>query len=171
MPYEIQGDNFNLHIMKKNHIKHQKKLLRDSTLRYYLNIPPNHRSKQIWFKSRSLLYTILIQNTIVGWVGVRNINSTSTSCSIEIVLESSQRNKGYGKEILTIIEFVVQKYLAIRKIIAHVYKENIPARGLFEKLHYKQTEDQNSLSQEKMTYIKQLNKGDKINGKVSFTEI
>ena len=136
IPHEIEGQDFLLQLINRKLLKKLKKFLKDPQITANVNLPSPKVRKNLWINSKSLVYIVIIDEQVCGWVGIRNIRKNEKSCTIDIAIRSDLWGKGLGSEILLLLEYVLKKVLEIGKIIANVYEKNHRAVKFFEKNYY-----------------------------------
>ena len=101
------------------------------------------RKEKKWFKNyrkdkTKKFFTILDDETPIGFIGFSNINTTNKNADLFIVIgEDGHRGKGFGKDAAKwLIDFGFNK-LKLHKINLGVVKENTPAVKLYESLGFK----------------------------------
>jgi ribosomal protein S18 acetylase RimI-like enzyme len=84
------------------------------------------------------LYTIRFEDHAVGMIWM-TLKSNNKGFIYDINIWEGYQGRGYGKQAMEEIEMVGRK-LGLKNIGLHVFAHNNIARGLYEKLGYKETD-------------------------------
>lgn len=116
------------------------KWLNNKNANSFLTDDPNHvtdtKEQNEWFDryeadENKKFYTILADETPIGFVGLSNINTVGKSAGVFIVIgEDDFRGKGNGGTILDLLLAEGRK-LGVETFTLDVFKENIPAVRLY----------------------------------------
>lgn len=89
----------------------------------------------------NFFYTIKVQKSKVGylWFRLQGSEDNKKAFLLDIIIESEQRGKGYGKNAMFLLEDEV-KSLGISEIGLHVFGFNELATQLYKSLNYKITD-------------------------------
>ena len=84
------------------------------------------------------LFTILNDEEKIGvlWFGIKRDRSDPEAYVWDLVIEPSNRGRGYGKLVMLLLEEEVKR-LGLSRISLNVFEHNPKARRLYEKLDYK----------------------------------
>lgn len=104
----------------------------DRAKKEYDTLLPNGEKSE-----NNYLFTIFDGNQAVGIIWLAR-KSEEVGFIYEIKIEDEFQGKGYGKKAMQELE-VFGRELGLKKIGLHVFGHNKPARGLYEKLGYLET--------------------------------
>jgi len=75
-------------------------------------------------------------NFLIGCCGLTYIDWKNKSAEVSLYIDSAFRDKGYGKEVLSFLEFYGFDVLNLRSLIALVYDCNERSKRLFKTCNY-----------------------------------
>jgi len=136
IPHEIQGTTLVLHRIRRRHVITLRAIIKEMKPLIFPHPPKILHTNRIWFSNQSLIYVVEFNNAIVGWVGVRNVNLTTQSCSLEIVLSQIVWGTGVSVDVIQLMEYVVQTNLRLSIINIRINPDNERAQHFFEKMNY-----------------------------------
>lgn len=126
------------------------KWLNNKNANTFLTDDPNHitdtEEQNEWFDRyeadvNKRFYTILADETSIGFTGLSNINTDTKSASVFIVIgEDDFRGKGNGGTILDLLLTEGRK-LGVETFTLDVFKNNIPAVRLYTNAGFVTTEE------------------------------
>jgi len=107
---------------------------------------PNSRERVVqWLTEKSELadglffvVTGMSANNAVGYVQVADIDRTHRRGSLGICLAPNVQGKGYGLEVLNLLETHVKDKHDFKKLILQVLADNYPAINLYLKARYRE---------------------------------
>lgn len=112
------------------------KWLNNKNANKFLTDNPNHitdaKEQNEWFDryeadANKKFYTIIVDETPIGFTGLSNINTDTKSASVFIVIgEDDFRGKGNGRKILDLLLTEGHK-LGVETFTLDVFKDNRPA--------------------------------------------
>jgi len=79
------------------------------------------------------IYVIIEENKIIAWAQIQKFPGRLTKqhvCKVGFIVLPEWRGKGYGGYLL---RYVIEKCRLYRKIVAHVYADNVVMLGMFLK--------------------------------------
>ncbi|MEG1459296.1 MAG: pseudaminic acid cytidylyltransferase, partial [Acetivibrio sp.] len=107
-----------------------------------------------WFEKRiedkhTQMYVLCYKNPGIIDIGQVRIEVQNCVAAISYSIDKNYRKKGYGRQILQLMEAEVKKMKAVDCIVGKVKKENIPSQIIFEKLDYVKSEEDGYLKYSK----------------------
>ncbi|MEG1742484.1 MAG: GNAT family protein, partial [Acetivibrio sp.] len=100
-------------------------------------------------KKRYIAISGKIKNPGIIDIGQVRIEVQNCVAAISYSIDKNYRKKGYGRQILQLMEAEVKKMKAVDCIVGKVKKENIPSQIIFEKLDYVKSEEDGYLKYSK----------------------
>lgn len=126
------------------------KWLNNKNANTFLTDNPTHvtdsKEQNEWFDryeadANKRFYTILADETPIGFTGISNINTNNRSASVFIVIgEDDFRGKGNGKTILDLLLTEGRK-IGVETFALNVFKNNIPAVRLYTNAGFVKTKE------------------------------
>ena len=147
----LLGERISLRAMEPEDLEVLYTLENDTTLWDIssVNVPySRYLLKQFIAKGTHDIYTdgqlrLMIESaeegTVVGMADLVDFNPRHLRAEIGIVLGRDYRNKGYGTEVLALMEKYVQEFLHLHQLYSYVSTENEPSIKLFLRAGYEQT--------------------------------
>ena len=106
----------------------------------FISYPVDLNSTGSWFKSLNKNtrcdFTIKLNDDIIGFVGVVEINRINGTAELYIFIDPDNHGKGYGNKVINIILSYCKIELGLRKITLYVSSNNAYVINFYEKIGF-----------------------------------
>ena len=106
-------------------------------------LPKNEKEKQNIARDRLMSgywFFYISNNSILGFCNIREIGNNSSCFLHGLYIDINHRNEKIGTKLLLHCIYKCKNDLNCKKLILHVFNNNIPAKKLYEKLGFKLNE-------------------------------
>ena len=120
-------------------------------------LPKNEKEKRNIARDRLMSgywFFYISNNSILGFCNIREIGNNSSCFLHGLYIDINHRNEKIGTKLLLHCIYKCKNDLNCKKLILHVFNNNIPAKKLYEKLGFKLNEKSiESLNKENFFYV------------------